>query len=194
MPRLSVCNRKKLCVFLLMSVATGIAIVGYSYWALGPTSVTEKPPMHSEIDLFGGKFSPANRVSVHVNESIPIAFSISPIMDVTNVAIQIAFPSESILLEKGELRWRGNVQENETIELSFKIKVVVPMKGYLTATVEGFVDSVKTQRFYYLSLSTYEEVGLQETGLPNLVIEVPFLCFSSCLQKQSLCASIRRPR
>jgi len=150
----SVYTFKKFVLLLSLCVIVGFAFVEAVRFGVNVQQRSAGTPMPETVDVFRGSFSPSNRISVAVNQTVEIAFSIKPIEDVKNATIRIMLPGDLIRLVTGDLEWRGDLRKDEEVQLSFSVQASVEMNANVRAFVEGYISGYKMTRSYYLEIST----------------------------------------
>jgi len=125
--------------------------------AVSPAAQVDRTKDTSKLDFFRGKFSPASGLRVAKGQVSSFSFSVSPVVEVSDVKVEIIVPNVLVELISGEREWLGQLDRGSNLTLSFLIKPRVETYLSIAAHVEGVANirgGTKVENTYYLTLQT----------------------------------------
>jgi hypothetical protein len=120
---------------------------------LSASANTTGTAMPKTEDIFGGSFSPKERV-VALGEKFDVTFSLCPTVDTPNTIISFVLPADLVKLVSGSQVWTGDLKKGEKLSLSLSLAANGEVATYVRADVEACLSGKNYRSSYYLHVAT----------------------------------------
>ena len=143
--------RKELARLVLIVTLAGVLCTG----CIQQKEVSETTVAYE--DYFRGDFAVTGEPIL--NQEVEIVFSINPPVDSLNTEIEIFLP-EGIELVQGDVYWEGDIQRDEVVGITIRVKPVQEGQWIIHIYVKGMLDGkYEKDRVYYLFFLTSKDSG-----------------------------------